>query len=76
MKRNTAHGRSFIHTAGFTGKSKFEFLGNQYSIVKEHLVEISDAVEKKAVGILLLGLEVILHHGGYVVNVRHNYLSL
>ena len=76
MKRNTAHRRSLFETACFTGKSQFKFLRYENRIVKEHLVKIPDAVEKKAVGILLLRFEIILHHGGYVVNVRHFIILL
>ena len=62
MKRNAAHGRSFLHTAGLSRKSKFQLLGDLYRIVEKHLVEITYTVKQEAVLILLLGLEIVLHH--------------
>ena len=73
MKRHPAHGRPFFETAVLAGQRQFQFLRYDLRIIKKHLVEISETVEKDAVLIFFFGLHVLLHHW---CKFRHSFPSL
>ena len=65
--RDPAHGGPLGLTALPSRKGEIQLPGHQLGVVKEHLIEIPQAVHEDAVGVLLLHVEILLHHGGEAV---------
>ena len=59
---DAAHGRPLRKAALLSGQRQLQLPGGGHGILKEHLVEIAQPVEKETVGILLLRLHVMSHH--------------
>ena len=64
MERDAAHGRPLRKAALLPRQRNLQFSGCRLGILKKHLIKIPQAVEQDTVGILLLGLHVVAHHGG------------
>ena len=60
--RYAAHRRALFETAGFAGQRELKFSGRCLRVVKEHFIEIAEAVKQKTVFVLLLRPQVFLHH--------------
>ena len=58
-----AHGSALRKTAAFSGECQFKLPGNSDSVVKKHFVEITETVKEQTVRILMLGAQIVLHHG-------------
>ena len=63
MEGHAAHGGTFFLTAGLAGQGQFQFARSRQRIVIKHLIEIPYAVEKDFIGMLLLDIKILLHHG-------------
>ena len=63
VERNAAHRRALAQAAVAAGQRQFQLLRNQLRVVEEHLIEIAQPEEQDRVRILLLDLEILLHHG-------------
>ena len=68
MEGHAAHGGTFFLTAGLAGQGQFQFARSRQRIVIKHLIEIPYAVEKDFIGMLLLDIKILLHHGRYVLS--------
>ena len=66
MIRNAAHRCPFLKAAGFSRQGKFQFLACFDRIVKEHLIKITETIEKNTILILFFGLQILLHHRSYI----------
>ena len=62
MIRNPAHRRSFLHPALFPGKNEIQLLRCRKRILKEHLIEIPDTIEKQCIRIFSFAFQVLSHH--------------
>ena len=67
MIGDTAHGCAFLQAAGFPCQGKLQLTGYNLCILEKHLKKISQTVEQNTVGILLLCLHILLHHGGQFI---------
>ena len=67
---HAGHGRALLQPALLAGQRQLQLLGHGHRVVKEHLIKIPHAVEEQAAGILLLHLEVVLHHGGQLLHLQ------
>ena len=63
---HAAHGgallRGLISVPG--GEGQIQLLGHQLGIVEEHLIKIAQSEKQNGVGIAVLHLQVLFHHGG------------
>ena len=75
VERDAAHGRPFLLPAVPAGENQLQFLRRRLGVVKKHLIKIAQAEEQNAVFMLLLDLQVLLHHGRQFRHARH-FLSL
>ena len=62
VERHAAHGCALFQTALFAGQGQIQLPGCRFGIVKEHLVEIADAVEQDLIFMLFFYLKILLHH--------------
>ena len=62
MIRNSAHRGSLTHAAITSGQSKLHFLRAKNSIIKEHLIKITEAEEQQTIAVLFFECKVLLHH--------------
>ena len=65
VERHAAHGGALLPAAGLAGQRQLQLARGGEGVVVEHLVEIAHAVEQNLVGVLLLDLKILLHHGRY-----------
>ena len=66
---NAAHGDLFFCGLGVlalvpAGEGQVQLLGGKLRVLGEHLVKIAQAEKQNGVRVLLLNLQVLLHHGG------------
>ena len=62
MIGDAAHRGAFVLAAVPARQSKLEFGGRHFRIVEKHLVEIPETVHQDIFPILVLNLEILLHH--------------
>ena len=75
---HAAHGgallRGLVAVPG--GQSEVQLLGRQLGVVVEHLVKVAQAEEEDGVGVLLLHLQILPHHGGHLCHGTTCFLFL
>ena len=59
---HAAHGRALGQAAVLAREGQLQLPGRQLCVVEEHLVEVAQAEEQDGVRILLLHIEILLHH--------------
>ena len=62
-----AHGGALLQTATLSRQRDLQFSGGCQRVVKKHLIEITQPIKQYAVRILLLSLQILLHHGGQII---------
>ena len=65
---NAAHGRAFAQAAAFARQHQLQLLGDQLSVLKKHLVKIAQPEKQDAVLMLLLDIQILLHHRGHAAS--------
>ena len=65
MEGDSAHGGALGLPAVSARQGQLQHPGGGDGVVKEHLVEIPETVEKQKVLVLLLDLKILLHHGSH-----------
>ena len=70
--RDAAHRRPLLLPAVPAGQHQLKLAGSGNGVVKEHLIEITEAKEKNLVLMLFFDFKVLLHHGGK----RRHFCSL
>ena len=63
VERYAAHGRALFEAALLAREGQIQLLRDCERIVEEHLVEVTDAVEKNLILMLFFDLQILLHHG-------------
>ena len=63
VERNAAHGSSHIISAVSCRQRKLQSPRYIERIVKEHLIEVAQTIEKDRITKLILELGILLHHG-------------
>ena len=58
----SAHRRALVHAAVLAGQNKLELARNELCVVEEHLVKVSETVEKYSILMLRLYPQILLHH--------------
>ncbi len=61
---HTAHGRALLEAAVAPGEGQLQLPAGQQRVIKEHLVEVPQAIEQYRVRVLLLDFHILLHHRG------------
>ena len=62
VERHTAHRRAFFHAAILARQRQFQFAGRNFRVLKEHFIEIAQAEKENTILVLLLDLQILLHH--------------
>ena len=57
-----AHGCALGETAALAGQGQLQFAGHSDRVIKKHLIKIPQPVKKQAVGIIVFGAQIMLHH--------------
>ena len=63
VERYAAHGRALFEAALLAREGQIQLPRDCERIVEEHLVEVTDAVEKNLIFMLFFDLQILLHHG-------------
>ena len=63
MIRHPAHGSPLRQAALLARQGQFQLTGDQFGVLKEHLIKVSQPVEQYTVRIFFFGLQIMLHHG-------------
>ena len=58
-----AHWRPLRQAALLARQGQFQLTGDQFGVLKEHLIKVSQPVEQYTVRIFFFGLQIMLHHG-------------
>ena len=66
--RNAAHGRTFAQAATFARQHQFQLFGHQLGVLKKHFVKIAQPEKQDAVLMLLLDVQILLHHRGHAAS--------
>ena len=61
---HAAHGGTLFHAALLARQGQVQLPGDQLGVLVEHLIKIPQPEEEDGVGIPLLHLQVLAHHGG------------
>ena len=69
MIGDAAHGDPFFLRLGVFavvpgGQGQVQFLGGQFGIVGEHLIEVPQTEKQNGIRVVLLDFQILLHHGG------------
>ena len=62
MIRYAAHRGALLKAAVPAGQGQLKLLRGSQCVVEEHLIEVAETEEQQAVAVLLLHLEILLHH--------------
>ena len=65
---NAAHGRTFAQAATFARQHQFQLFGHQLGVLKKHLVKIAQPEKQDTVLMLLLDVQILLHHRGHAAS--------
>ena len=60
---HAAHGRPLRQAALLARQGQFQLTGDQFGVLKEHFIKVSQPVEQYTVRIFFFGLQIMLHHG-------------
>ena len=63
VERYAAHGRALFEAALLAREGQIQLPRDCERIVEEHLVEVTDAVEKNLILMLFFDFQILLHHG-------------
>ena len=59
---HAAHGRPLGKAAILACQRQLQLPGDQLGVLEEHLIEVPQAIEQDRTGVLLLDVQVLLHH--------------
>ena len=54
------------------GQGQIQFLGCQFGVIREHLIEVPQAEKQDGIRVVLFNFQILLHHGGQL---RHELTS-